>query len=114
MQVKNGRSSARYSSPQPLPPPAPVQAGQQTQQQQQKQGHVASQVHASAGQQPGQQLVLLTWSYFKPKPDEGAEAPLLHTNDWMKTHHFSRCQSPNILFNTIRRSLFMVSFTRIY
>ena len=43
-------------------------------------------------QQPGQQLVYLTWSYFKPefsgKPDEDAEAHLLHTNDWMNAHHF--------------------------
>ena len=43
-------------------------------------------------QQPGQQLVHLNWSYFKPeisgKPDEDAEAHLLHTNDWMNAHHF--------------------------
>ena len=43
-------------------------------------------------QQPGWQLVNLNWSYFKPKfsgkPDEDAEAHLLHTNDWMNLHHF--------------------------
>ena len=40
----------------------------------------------------GQQLVHLNWSNFKPefsgKPDEDAEAHLLHTNDWMNAHHF--------------------------
>ena len=45
-----------------------------------------------APQQPGQQLVHLNWSYFKPefpgKPDEDAEAHLLHINDWMNAHHF--------------------------
>ena len=45
----------------------------------------------AAPQQPGQQLVHLNWSYFKPKfsgtPDEDAEAHLLHTNDWMNAHH---------------------------
>ena len=45
-----------------------------------------------APQQPGQQIVHLNWSYFKPefsgKPDEDAEAHLLCTNDWMTAHHF--------------------------
>ena len=45
-----------------------------------------------ASQQPGQQLVHLNWSYFKPefsgKPDEDVEAHLLCTNDWMNAHHF--------------------------
>ena len=43
-------------------------------------------------QQPGQQLVHLNWSYFKPefsgKPDEDAEAHLLCTNDWINVQHF--------------------------
>ena len=43
--------------------------------------------------QQGQQLVHLNWSYFKPefsgKPDEDAEAYLVHTNDWMNAHHFT-------------------------
>ena len=64
--------------PTPNTPPAPQQ--QQPQQQQQDQ----------VGQQ--QQLVHLNWSNFKPefsgKPDEDAEAHLLHSNDWMNTHHF--------------------------
>ena len=39
-----------------------------------------------------QQVVHLNWSNFKPefsgKPDEDAEAHLLHSNDWMNAHHF--------------------------
>ena len=45
-----------------------------------------------APQQPGQHLVHLNWSYLKPefsgKPDEDAEAHLLHTKDWKNAHHF--------------------------
>ena len=48
-----------------------------------------------APQQPaapqGQQLVDLNWSYkpeFFRKPDEHAEAHLIHTSDWMNAHHF--------------------------
>ena len=85
--------------PAPLPPPlpAPVQAGQQAQQQQQQQDHVAPQVKAPTAQKPGQQLVHLNWSYFKPefsgKSDEDAEAHLLHTNDWDEcTSFYWRCQ----------------------
>ena len=37
----------------------------------------------------------MNWSYFKPefsgKPDEDAEAHLLHTNNWMNTDHFVEC-----------------------
>ena len=39
-----------------------------------------------------QQVAYLNWSNFKPefsgKPDEDAEAHLLHSNDWMNVHHF--------------------------
>ena len=39
-----------------------------------------------------QQVVHLNWSNFKPefsgKLDEDVEAHLLHSNDWMKAHHF--------------------------
>ena len=39
-----------------------------------------------------QQVVHLNWSNFKPefsgKPDEDAEAHLLHSNDGMNAHHF--------------------------
>ena len=50
-----------------------------------------------APQQPAdlqatQQMVHLNWSNFKPeisgKPDEDAEAHLLHTNDWMNAPNF--------------------------
>ena len=45
-----------------------------------------------APHQPGQQVVHLNWSHFKPefsgKPVEDAEAHLLCTNDWMNVHHF--------------------------
>ena len=60
--------------PAPNPPPAPVPMPQAPQ------------------APPGQQLVHLNWSYFKPefsgKPDEDSEAHLFHTNDWMNAHHF--------------------------
>ena len=38
------------------------------------------------------QLPPLNWSHFKPefagKPEDDAEAYLLHTNDWMDIHNF--------------------------
>ena len=72
------------------PPPTP--AGQQAQQQQQQQDHVAPPAQVPTAQQPGQQVVHLNWSHFKPefsgKPDEDVEVHLLHTNDWMNAHHF--------------------------
>ena len=41
----------------------------------------------------GQQHVHINWSNFKPefsgKPEEDAEAHLLHSNDWVNTHHFA-------------------------
>ena len=75
------------TAPPPLSSPAPVQAGQQAQQQQQQQDHIAPQAPAAAptAQEPGQQVVHMNWSYFKPEfsgqPDEDAEGHLLHTND---------------------------------
>ena len=61
--------------PAPNPPPAP-----------------ADPAAPQALQQPAQPLVHLNWSHFKPefsgKPDEDAEAHLLHTNDCMTAHHF--------------------------
>ena len=40
----------------------------------------------------GQRHLHLNWSNFKPefsgKPEEDAEAHLLHSNDWMNAHHF--------------------------
>ena len=36
---------------------------------------------------------MVNWSHFKPefagKPEEDAEAHLLCTNDWMRTHNFN-------------------------
>ena len=41
----------------------------------------------------GQRLLHINWSHFKPefsgKPEEDAEAHLLHSNDWMNAHHFN-------------------------
>ena len=41
----------------------------------------------------GQQHLHINWSNFKPefsgKPEEDAEAHLLHFNDWMNVHHFN-------------------------
>ena len=41
----------------------------------------------------GQQHLYINWSNFKPefsgKPEEGAEAHLLCSNDWMNAHHFN-------------------------
>ena len=72
-------------APPPHPPPGLAQAGQQAQQQQDHQ-------HQTPPAQQGQQIVHLNLSHFKPefsgKPDEDAEAHLLHTSDWMTTHHF--------------------------
>ena len=62
--------------PTPPPLPAPQQPAQPVQQ----------------AVQQAQLVVHLNWSHFKPefwgKPEEDAEAHLLKTNDWMKTHHF--------------------------
>ena len=41
----------------------------------------------------GQRHIHLNWSNFKPdflgKPEEDAEAHLLHSNDWMDAHHLN-------------------------
>ena len=65
---------------------APNQRQGQNQQQNQQQQQNQEQV----GQQ--QQHLHINWSNFKPefsgKPEEDAKAYLLHSNDWMNTHHF--------------------------
>ena len=65
-----------------VPAPNPNQWQQQQHQQQ---------IQDLAGQQQ-QQVIHLNWSNFKPefsgKPDEDAEVHLLHSNDWINTHHF--------------------------
>ena len=61
-----------------VPAPNPPQNQQQQQNQDQD------------GQQ--QEVEHLNWSNFEPefsgKPNEDAEAHLLHSNDWMNAHHF--------------------------
>ena len=41
----------------------------------------------------GQHHLHINWSNFKPKfsgkPEEVAEAHLLHSNEWMNAHHFN-------------------------
>ena len=67
---------------------APNQRQGQNQQNQQ-QNHQQQQIQDPAGQQ---QHLHINWSNFKPefsgKPEEDAEAHLLHSNDWMNAHHF--------------------------
>ena len=45
-------------------------------------------------QNPPFQVLQFNWLYFKPefsgKPEEGAMAHLLGTNDWMETHNFQQ------------------------
>ena len=61
--------------------------------------------------QPPPQIIhqqMVNWSNFKPKfagkPEEDAEAHLLHTNDWMWTHNFEEnVKSPKVLSNSIGR-----------
>ena len=42
----------------------------------------------------GEWHIHLNWSNFKAefsgKPEEDAEAPLLHSNNWMDAHHFNK------------------------
>ena len=94
--------------PAPNPPQAQVPAPSQTVHAPQASQALQVPQAPQAPQAPqGEQLVHLNWSYFQPKfsgkPDEDAEAHLLHTNDLMNAHHFIEGhKSPNILSNTIR------------
>ena len=59
----------------------------------------------------------LNWSNFKPefsgKPEEDAEAHLLHSNDWMNAHHFDEdIKVQRFLSHTVGRSMIMVSISR--
>ena len=77
----------------------------------------------------GQQHLNINWSNFQPefsgKPEEDAEAHLLHSNDWMNAHHFDEdtkvqrfqindfsleANISKILSYTARRSKIVVSF----
>ena len=80
----------------PVPPPSTGPAVPQAPQppQQPAAPHVPQQsALPQTPQQPALQMVHLNWSNFKPefwgKPDEDTEAHLLHTKDWMNTHHFN-------------------------
>ena len=68
---------------------APNQRQGQNQQNQQQNQQPQQLIQDKAGQQ---QHLHINWSNFKPefsgKPDEDAEAHLLHSNDWMNAHHF--------------------------
>ena len=81
----------------------PASTPNQWQQQQQQQNHHHHQQQQQQQQQqhqqqiqdltsPQQQLLHLNWPNFKPefsgKPDEDAEAHLLHSNNWMNAHCF--------------------------
>ena len=59
----------------------------------QRQGQNKQQNQQQIQDPEGQQQHLhINWSHFKPefsgKPEEDAEAHLLHSNDWMNAHHF--------------------------
>ena len=79
--------------PVPLANPVAPQATQQPVSMQAPQQPVALQVpQQPAAPQTLQQMLHLNWSNLKPefsgKPHEDAEAQVLHTSDWMNTHHF--------------------------
>ena len=74
---------------------------------------------AQAPQQPGQHVVHLNWSHFKPefsgKSNEDAEAHLLHTNDRMNAYHFVEgVKVQRFCLTLLGKSLIMVSFIRAY
>ena len=73
--------------PVPPSPPPPVPAAPQV-----PQVPPALQAPQVPQAPQGEQFVHLNWSNFKPefsgKPDDDAEAHLLHANVWMNTHHF--------------------------
>ena len=61
----------------------------------QRQGQNQQQNERQQNQEPVEQQkqhLHINWSNFKPefsgKPEEDAEAHLLHSNDWMNAHHF--------------------------
>ena len=83
-RLENGRSPIT-SPADPTAPDPPAPAGPTPQ--------------APAAPPPGQPTApqahvgyQLNWSHFRPefagRPEEDAEAHLLHTNDWMNTHNF--------------------------
>ena len=77
----------------PAPPPPAEAAAPQAPQQPAVPQVPQQPAVPQASPQPAPQMVHLNWSNFKPefsgKPDEDAEATLLHTNDRMNAHHFN-------------------------
>ena len=59
----------------------------------QRQGQNQQQEQQHSQNAAGQQHIHINWSNFKPefsgKPEEDAEAHLLHSNDWMNAHNFN-------------------------
>ena len=58
-----------------------------------EEGAAASNPRQGQDHKAGQRHLHINWSNFKPefsgKPEEDAEAHLLHSNDWMNAHHFN-------------------------
>ena len=83
MKIRHGRASTRCSSP--YTPSLSSSSTSKTT------SPTATGTSCPPAQQ-GQQILHLDWSRFQPdlsgKPNEDAEACLLHTNDWMNSHHF--------------------------
>ena len=71
---------------------APNQRQGQNQQPNQRQGQNQQNQKQQNQDAARQQHLHINWSNFKPefsgKPEEDAEAHLLHSNDWMNAHHF--------------------------
>ena len=67
----------------------------------------------------GKRHIHLNWSNFKPefsgKPEEDAEAHLLHSNDWMDAHHFNEdIKVQRFCLMSVGGSKTMVSFLRTF
>ena len=66
----------------------------------------------------GQRHIHLNWSNFKPefsgRPEEDAEAHLLHSNDWMEAHHFDEDINIQRFCLTVGRSKIVVSLLRTF
>ena len=58
-----------------------------------EEGAAAPNLRQGKDHEAGQRYLHINWSNFKPefsgKPEEDAEAHLLHSNDWMNAHHFN-------------------------
>ena len=66
----------------------------------------------------GQRHIHLNWSNFKPvfsgKPEEDAEAHLLHSNDWMDAHSFNEDIKVQRFCLTLLGEARLVSFSRAF